>query len=262
MKKNWCFHFTRWQYLWYSQQKNKYPLYIFTSENITFSKYTFYFINKSLYFITLYIIKILLWSLPRYKSYQLVLKTPILTHFPTVKMFANYTEISREGKLKYLCEVSSLFLVPCFVFLCLVPCYLFLVPCYLFLVPCYLFPVIYSLLFVTYSLFLIPSSLLLIPCFFILVPYSLILCGYFLTTYVYWNTDGSYINVHSVEHPFFRPSVTLSPPTPLGRILTDLLHYFPHVKGVREQHFISVRPSVRTHKWVLRWLYDRQFQCI
>ena len=31
--------------------------YIFTSENITFSKYAFYFINNSLYFITLYIIK-------------------------------------------------------------------------------------------------------------------------------------------------------------------------------------------------------------
>ena len=31
--------------------------YIFTSEHITFSKYTFYFINNSLYFITLYIIK-------------------------------------------------------------------------------------------------------------------------------------------------------------------------------------------------------------
>ena len=30
--------------------------YIFTSENITFSKYAFYFINNSLYFITLYII--------------------------------------------------------------------------------------------------------------------------------------------------------------------------------------------------------------
>ena len=30
--------------------------YIFTCENITFSKYAFYFINNSLYFITLYII--------------------------------------------------------------------------------------------------------------------------------------------------------------------------------------------------------------
>ena len=30
--------------------------YIFTSENITFLKYAFYFINNSLYFITLYII--------------------------------------------------------------------------------------------------------------------------------------------------------------------------------------------------------------
>ena len=32
--------------------------YIFTSENITFSKYAFYFINNSVYFITLYIIKL------------------------------------------------------------------------------------------------------------------------------------------------------------------------------------------------------------
>ena len=31
---------------------------IFTSENITFSKYAFYFINNSLYFITLYIINV------------------------------------------------------------------------------------------------------------------------------------------------------------------------------------------------------------
>ena len=30
--------------------------YFFTSENITFSKYAFYFINNSLYYITLYII--------------------------------------------------------------------------------------------------------------------------------------------------------------------------------------------------------------
>ena len=32
--KYWCFHFTRWQYLWYSQQKNKYPLYLLCLENI------------------------------------------------------------------------------------------------------------------------------------------------------------------------------------------------------------------------------------
>ena len=32
--------------------------YIFTSENITFSKYAFYYFNNSLYFITLYIIKV------------------------------------------------------------------------------------------------------------------------------------------------------------------------------------------------------------
>ena len=26
--KCWCFHYTRWQYLWYSHQKSKYPLYL------------------------------------------------------------------------------------------------------------------------------------------------------------------------------------------------------------------------------------------
>ena len=26
--KYWCFHYTRWQYLWYSQDKSKYPLFI------------------------------------------------------------------------------------------------------------------------------------------------------------------------------------------------------------------------------------------
>ena len=36
--------------------------YIFTSENITFLKYAFYFINNSLYFITLYIINTYLCS--------------------------------------------------------------------------------------------------------------------------------------------------------------------------------------------------------
>ena len=38
--------------------RRKYKFYIFTSENITFSKYAFYFINNSLYFITLYIINV------------------------------------------------------------------------------------------------------------------------------------------------------------------------------------------------------------
>ena len=33
-----------------------FSFYIFISENVTFSKYAFYFINNSLYFITLYII--------------------------------------------------------------------------------------------------------------------------------------------------------------------------------------------------------------
>ena len=26
--KYWCFHYTRWQYLWYSQEKSKYPLFL------------------------------------------------------------------------------------------------------------------------------------------------------------------------------------------------------------------------------------------
>ena len=26
--KYWCFHYTRWKYFWYSQQKSRYPLYI------------------------------------------------------------------------------------------------------------------------------------------------------------------------------------------------------------------------------------------
>ena len=26
--KYWCFHYTRWKYLWYSQPKSKYPLFI------------------------------------------------------------------------------------------------------------------------------------------------------------------------------------------------------------------------------------------
>ena len=45
-------------YIFHCSEEWKYKLYIFTSENITFSKYAFYFINNSLYFITLYIINI------------------------------------------------------------------------------------------------------------------------------------------------------------------------------------------------------------
>ena len=44
-------------YIFHCSEEWKYKFYIFTSENITFSKYAFYFINNSLYFITLYIIK-------------------------------------------------------------------------------------------------------------------------------------------------------------------------------------------------------------
>ena len=40
-------------YIFYFSEEWKYKFYIFTSENITFSKYAFYFINNSLYFITL-----------------------------------------------------------------------------------------------------------------------------------------------------------------------------------------------------------------
>ena len=44
-------------YIFHCSEEWKYKFYIFTSENITFSKYAFYFINNSLYVITLYIIK-------------------------------------------------------------------------------------------------------------------------------------------------------------------------------------------------------------
>ena len=47
-------------YIFHCSEEWKYKFYIFTSENITFSKYAFYFINNSLYFITLYIMKIAL----------------------------------------------------------------------------------------------------------------------------------------------------------------------------------------------------------
>ena len=40
--------------------------YIFTSENITFSKYAFYFINNYLYLITLYIINIIIYKTINY----------------------------------------------------------------------------------------------------------------------------------------------------------------------------------------------------
>ena len=43
--------------IFFTAQRSENMFYIFTSENITFSKYAFYFINHALYFITLYIIK-------------------------------------------------------------------------------------------------------------------------------------------------------------------------------------------------------------
>ena len=43
-------------YIFHCSEEWKYKFYIFTSKNINFSKYAFYFINNSLYFITLYII--------------------------------------------------------------------------------------------------------------------------------------------------------------------------------------------------------------
>ena len=39
------------------------------------------------------------------------------------------------------------------------------------------------------------------------------------------------------------PSVTLSPPKPLGGILPNLLHQFPHGKCVQEQHYFSVHQT-------------------
>ena len=44
--------------IFFTAQRSENMFYIFTSENITFSKYAFYFINNSLYFITLYKINI------------------------------------------------------------------------------------------------------------------------------------------------------------------------------------------------------------
>ena len=43
--------------IFFTAQRSENMFYIFSSENITFLKYAFYFINNSLYFITLYIIK-------------------------------------------------------------------------------------------------------------------------------------------------------------------------------------------------------------
>ena len=55
----------------------------FTNENITFSKYAFYFINNSLYFITLYIIK------------ELLIYFQITTH-----VLERKTEVKYPSKLK------------------------------------------------------------------------------------------------------------------------------------------------------------------
>ena len=45
-------------YIFHCSVEWKYKFYIFTSENITFSKYAFYFIKNFQYFITLYIINV------------------------------------------------------------------------------------------------------------------------------------------------------------------------------------------------------------
>ena len=43
-------------------------------------------------------------------------------------------------------------------------------------------------------------------------------------------------------------SITLPPPKPLGEIWRNLLHDFPHGKGVREQHYLSIQ-----HRSVQQW---------
>ena len=48
--------------IFFTAQRSENMFYIFTSENITFSKYAFYFINNSLYFITLFIINYMYFS--------------------------------------------------------------------------------------------------------------------------------------------------------------------------------------------------------
>ena len=57
-------------YIFHCSEEWKYTFYIFTSEKIAFSKYAFYFINNSLYFITLYIIKWHMSSAMRKRVYE------------------------------------------------------------------------------------------------------------------------------------------------------------------------------------------------
>ena len=56
--------------------------YIFTSENITFSKYAFYFINNSLYFITLYMIKLTINDVQSFHHFWII----IFKHFNQMKI--------------------------------------------------------------------------------------------------------------------------------------------------------------------------------
>ena len=72
----------------FTAQRSENMFYIFTSENINFSKYAFYFINNSLYFITLYIIKIVsvTGEMIRYHFISLVIDITVI--------FTRYTLIS------------------------------------------------------------------------------------------------------------------------------------------------------------------------
>ena len=56
-------------YIFHCSEEWKYKFYIFTSGNITFLKYAFYCINNSLYFITLYIIKVYIFQVRPMNSY-------------------------------------------------------------------------------------------------------------------------------------------------------------------------------------------------
>ena len=66
-------------------------------------------------------------------------------------------------------------------------------------------------------------------------------------------TDGSHMTIHSIQCVSIRPFITLSPLMRSShylllstvRNLTKLTMTAPHRKGVQEQHYFSVRPSVR-----------------
>ena len=48
-RRRWCFHYTRWQYLWYSQQKSKYPLCILSANYREFFHSSFPRKNKKIH---------------------------------------------------------------------------------------------------------------------------------------------------------------------------------------------------------------------